>query len=310
MQFVFLFVLSFSVNLFAEQQESYRLNTDYYLRSTPNFDTSFHDNKIDILPRGSRFTVLKRIPRGENAEALQIRVTNFASSTNDLKPSSEYWIYKSNNTDFIKQNSKLETQAGATCTGCANSAQTQTHNTNHIADVLREVNKNENTVSGPLDEQIKKYSESDEVNYTIYSAMRNKKSRSQGYCYRSVKKALLASPKNKKGLIPYHYSDLPALNAKESLKKFGFVNLLEIEPYKTQMKSPSQAPKGAVLVFSSGIPCDSGRVLDCGHTEIKTNNPGKPGYVSDYYSADAINETAGARRYGTRYKLVGVMIKP
>ena len=85
------------------------------------------------------------------------------------------------------------------------------------------------------------------------------------------------------------------------------------------MKSPSQAPKGAILVYSSGIPCRAssrsgsgiGFTVDCGHTEIKTDEPGKAGYVSDYYSADAINETPRSKKYGySNYKLVGVMIKP
>ena len=74
------------------------------------------------------------------------------------------------------------------------------------------------------------------------------------------------------------------------------------------MRSPSQAPKGAILVYSSGIPC--GRIRDCGHTEIKTGHSGEDGYVSDYYSKDAINETPRARKYGSNYKLVGIMIKP
>ena len=143
-------------------------------------------------------------------------------------------------------------------------------------------------------------------------AMRNKYARSQATCYRSVKKALASKARGKQGLIPYHYSDMAALNAKNSLKEFGFVNLLEQEPYKSQINSPSKAPKGAILVYSSGIPCGSGRsrVADCGHVEIKTDHAGKPGYVSDYYSRDAINETPRARVRGTGYTLVGVMIKP
>lgn len=191
---------------------------------------------------------------------------------------------------------------------------------------------------GSLDEKIKKYSNSKEVARMIDWAMKSKNTHSTGNCYRKVKEALATQcgpdKKRKDGTVYYHcnnpfkpeggrlgpgnnltskvsteMADQAALSAKNRLKKDGFVNLLEIEPYKSQIKSPSQAPKGTILVYSSGIPCDNN--ADCGHTEIKTDSEGKPGYVSDYYSADAINETARVRKYrNSNYKLVGVMIKP
>lgn len=171
------------------------------------------------------------------------------------------------------------------------------------------------TTPGSLDAKIKAYSESAATKNTIDFALRNKKSRSTGKCYRSVKDALSCSKNRGRGtgncLIPSWYSGTAALSAKDSLKRYGFVNLLDSEPYKSRIgNSPNLAPKGAVLVYSSGIPCSGTVIPDCGHVEIKTDHEGKPGYVSDYYSGDAINQTAGARRYGTRYKLVGVMIKP
>lgn len=191
---------------------------------------------------------------------------------------------------------------------------------------------------GDLDDKIKKYSNSKEVARMIDWAMKNKNTHSTGNCYRKVKEALATQcgpdKRRKDGLVYYHcnnpfrpeggrlgpgnnltskvsteMADKAALSAKNRLKKDGFINLLEVEPYKSQIKSPSGAPKGSVLVYSSGIPCDG--IADCGHTEIKTDSEGKPGYVSDYYSADAINETARVRKYGnSNYKLVGVMIKP
>ena len=184
---------------------------------------------------------------------------------------------------------------------------------------------------GSLDDKIKQYSTSSQVTRMIDWAMKNKSSSSRGICYRKVKEAmatLCGPPKlgytcrnpfapegGRKGpggnllsSVSTEMSDSFALSAKNRLKKDGFVNLLDSEPYKSEMKSPSAAPKGAILVYSSGIPCN--RVSDCGHTEIKTDVAGKSGYVSDYYSADAINETPRARKYGSNYKLVGVMIKP
>lgn len=309
---VFSFLILLSTTLFAE---SYRMNADYYVRSSANFSDSNH-NKVGVLKKGSTFKILQTKRIGK-AEALKIRVTSLSPSAYVLQ-SEEYWIYKPNNIDFLKTSPEKEnsTEGQATdvpCESCLAAAQkspdANTKNTSDIADISKTITAQQNQVEpGNLDEIIKKYSESDEVKYSIDFAIRKRKPRSQGYCYRSVKKALLAAPKGKKGLIPEHYSDLAALNAKNSLKKYGFINLLDTEPYKTQITSPTHAPKGAVLVYSSGIPC--GRAKDCGHTEIKTGDADKPGYVSDYYSKNAINETDGARKYGTRYKLVGVMIKP
>jgi hypothetical protein len=194
---------------------------------------------------------------------------------------------------------------------------------------------------GSLDARIKNYSDSTQVKRMIDWAMKNKRSASTGICYRKVKEAMATQcgPPRTNYLCknPFHpeggkqgpgnnftksistdIHDFAAASAKERLKQSGFVNLLEIEPYKFQMKSPSYAPQGAILVYSSGIPCSvkdkKGRVVastnDCGHTEIKVGRAGQPGYVSDFYLDDAINETPRARKYGSNYKLIGIMIKP
>lgn len=294
--------------------QSYRMNGNYYLRSSANFNNS-DNNIVGVLAPGSTFTVLQKKVLGK-AEALQVRVTSIPPP-GYVKLAKEYWVYKPNNKDFAETSAedKAATEGRsitAPCADCTEPAQpaaaTTTRNTDDIADVSRTITARANQVTGSLDDVIRKYSESDEVKYSIEYALKHKKAKSQGYCYRSVKRALLAAPPGKKGLIPERMWDQAALMAKNNLKKYNFINLLDTEPYKTQMKSPSQAPKGAVLIYSSGIPCGD-TVRDCGHIEIKTNDAGKPGYVSDYYSRDAINETPAARRYGTSYKLVGVMIK-
>lgn len=286
-------------------EDSYRLTASYFVRSSMKFTGD--NNKVGVLTKGSSFKVIKSVMLSNGSEALQIRVVGLTPSSS-LNPSDNYWIYKSNNTHFEKLNAP-NTEAIASQTICEKCLQTQPitesaeRNKNHLDDVSKAVIEKENIVTTDLDEKIKKYSQSDKVKKSIEHAMKNKYKMSQGSCYRSVKKALLASK-----LIPNHYSDLAAINSKESLKKFGFINMLESEPYKSQIGSnPNLAPKGAVLVYSSGIPC--GPVKDCGHVEIKTGDLGKPGVVSDYYSDYPISKTPAAMKYGTQYKLVGVMIK-
>ena len=307
-------ILGFSLFSLSLQAQSYRMNANYYLRGSANFNTS-DDNIVGVLAPGSTFTVLQKKMLGK-AEAMQVRVTSIPPP-GYVKLAKEYWVYKPNDKDFVQTSAedKVATEGRSTsapCAGCTDPVQqataTSTRNTGDIADISRTITARENQPPGTLDEIIKKYSESDEVKYSITYALKHKKAKSQGYCYRSVKRALYAAPPGKKGLVPERMWDQAALMAKKNLKKYDFINLLDTEPYKTLMKSPSQAPKGAVLVYSSGIPCGE-TVTDCGHIEIKTNDAGKPGYVSDYYSNDAINETPAARRYGTNYKLVGVMIK-
>ena len=320
-------ILGFSLFSLSLHAQSYRMTGNYYVRSSANFNDT-DENRVGVLAIGSTFTVLQKKIIGKS-EALQIRVTSLPPP-GYVKLSKEYWVYKPNDKDFIQMAAadKTDTEGKSIqvpCADCTEPVQqataSNTKNTGDIADISLTITARQNQAPaavtppppaemkpGTLDETIKKYSDSDEVKHMIDYALKHKKSKSQGYCYRSVKKALLAAPKGKKGLISDYPGDRAALMAKTTLKKYGFVNLLETEPYKTQMKSPSQAPRGAVLVYSSGIPCGSS-ILDCGHTEIKTNDAGKPGFVSDYYSNEAINETAGARRYGTNYKLVGVMIK-
>lgn len=287
-------------------EDSYRLTASYFVRSTMKF--TGESNKIGVLTKGSSFKVLKSVQLNNGAEALQIRVVGLTPSSS-LNPSETYWIYKSNTAHFEKM-STSSTEASGPQTICEKCLQTQPQNESternksHLDDVSKAVIEKENVVSTDLDEKIKKYSNSDKIKKTIQFGLSNKFSASQGRCYRSVKKALLASK-----LIPNHYSDFAAINSKESLKKFGFINLLDSEPYKSQIGiNPNLAPKGSVLVYSSGIPC--GPVKDCGHVEIKTDDPGKPGVVSDYYSNYPISKTPAAIKYGTQYKLVGVMIKP
>lgn len=167
-----------------------------------------------------------------------------------------------------------------------------------------------------LKKQIEDYSNSAEVKATIAHAIAKKRYRSTGKCYRFVKAALAAktTKPSSPGLVSAPNYDYFALNARETLKQpeFGFKNLLEIPPYDKLLKNkPSKAPIGAVLVYSSSVPCrGKPRIPDCGHVEIKTGKPGKNAYVSDFGLDVPISETPGNQTSRKRfYKLVGIMVK-
>ncbi len=297
------------------------MKASYFVRSTPEFGRRDR-NKVGVITKGTKFNVLRSIQMSGGAEALQIHVTGLSGNAH-LQTSKSYWIYKSKDSDFKKlDNSPRETQAGTTetpCEGCGN-VQPPTSNQRDIGDVSTTIIRQDNQPGeddseaedsytprspGSLDQQIRNYSNSSKVENTVKFALRNKKRRSIGRCYRYVKDALAAGK-----LIPSWYSGVAARTGKDALKRYGFVNLLESEPYKSQIKKPSDAPKGAVLVYSSGVPCKGTNIPDCGHIEIKTGRSGDNAYVSDYSYPTGINETPRAVRYGSRYRLIGVMIKP
>lgn len=166
------------------------------------------------------------------------------------------------------------------------------------------------------DEAIARYSSSSAVQKSIDYAMTHKAPRSRSQCYRYVKEALACAPRGRRGngecLNNSWFASGAARNAVTDLKRSengGFVNLLEYDRFRNM--TATQAPKGAVLVYSSGVPCRPHDARDCGHVEIKTNGPGEDGYVSDFYLPDPINYTARVRSRGrTGYQLIGIMIKP
>jgi hypothetical protein len=318
-KFLFFFSLMFfATSVFAE---SYMMNASYFVRSTPDFGRR-DKNKVGVITRGTKFKVLESIRLSGGAEALKIHVTGLSGNAH-LQPSEDYWVYKSKSSDFKKlDNAPRETQAGSTdvpCDGCG-SVQPSTTNQRDIGEVSSTIIRQENQpgddeeeepgtpgTPGSLDEKIRNYSSSSAVSRAIRAAINNKYPRSRGKCYRKVKDALAAG-----GLIRSWYSGIPARSAREALKARGFINLLDTQPYKSEMNLCSKAPKGAVCVYSSGIPCKGSarQNPDCGHIEIKTGLSGNNAYVSDYSYPTAINETPRAKRYGSRYKLIGVMIKP
>ncbi len=349
--------------------ESYRLNANYFIRSSPRFNDTV-GNRLGVLGTGSTFKVLEKVRRNDNSYAARIQITDPASNSN-VRNSRSQWIYMSGRSHFTSiadDQSRAITEAATTATGTPNcptcaAAAAAVANSGDIAQVSAALTEDQNLApdpedgvvehpipavttpggprtpfTGPLGDQIEKYSDSPEVTRMLEWA-RAHSAHSRGLCYRLVKEAManrcggsimknsrvyygcrnLRSTGGRLGpgnnLIPDWFADNRALSAKETLKNYGFVNLLDREPYKTQLaNSPTRAPKGSILVYSSGMTCGGKKSrrrttnlnLDCGHIEIKTDEPGRPGFVSDYYSNLAITQGLS----GPRYHLVAVMVKP
>ncbi|MCB9026880.1 MAG: hypothetical protein H6625_11215 [Bdellovibrionaceae bacterium] len=147
-----------------------------------------------------------------------------------------------------------------------------------------------------LEAAIKSYSSSDQVKNMIHYAMRKKKRASAGVCYMFVKNALLAS-----GLTAKRSGERRAKNAGSSLKAEAYINLMDEPDWKNRIKSPYDAPKGAILVYNGG---------PSGHIEIKTGDIGEGGFVSDYYSPNARTGISKNKNVGRGRRLIGVYIKP
>lgn len=152
------------------------------------------------------------------------------------------------------------------------------------------------------DPLIMKYSESADTKKAVRFAMANKNGRSNGYCYRAVKRALVASKQVKKYPPGGHARD-----AIKDLKAQGWINLMDNPAYKNKIKSPADVPKGAVVVTWNYLRKESGDVA------FKTDWGDKGGWVSDYYSPRPMKDQPKGRRYarkGQPYEMIGVMIKP
>lgn len=343
--FIFLILIPFSA--FAE---NYILGGNYYIRSSTDFMSPGNRVGVLQEGSTFRVLNRFPQKHGAEALEIEVTAMSRGSYLNPSSSGRLFIYKPANSNDFIYRSGSRVEAGVSKCDTCAsNITEISTTILTQISDTViemqnvapkAEVKLNDEDqipvqsgppISGSLDQKIRNYSDSKEVSRMIEWAMKNKSPSSRRLCYRTVKEAMasqcgpprrdyvcrnpFAPEGGKKGpgnnlmkSVSTDVADSYALSAKTRLKKDGFVNLLEIEPYKSQMRSPSQAPKGAVLVYSSGIPC--GKISDCGHIEIKTGKAGEPGYVSDFYLPYAINETPRAKRYGSNYKLVGIMIKP
>lgn len=167
-------------------------------------------------------------------------------------------------------------------------------------------------------ETYEKYSKNKQTAQMIEYAKKNKRSEKEykasrlKWCYRYVKNALHSAKLTSKRL-----EGVLARNAGDKLKAEGFTNIMEDPQLVGKITDPSQAPKGAVLVYEPNPITrlvhsmdDSGdkSILapDAGHIEIKTEDVGKGGYVSDYYS---LNARTGNGVVSDDRKLVGIYVK-
>lgn len=132
------------------------------------------------------------------------------------------------------------------------------------------------------------------------------------WCYRYVKNALLNA-----GLTSKRLEGVLARNAGDKLKAEGFTNIMEDPHLVGKITNPSQAPKGAILVYEpnpitrlvrSADETSKRDIVspDAGHIEIKTDDVGKGGFVSDYYSERA---RTGSGLVSDDRKLVGIYVK-
>jgi LysM repeat protein len=122
--------------------------------------------------------------------------------------------------------------------------------------------------------------------------------KSKAECYAWVKRALQDS-----GAVSRYLVGIPAKGAGPELVKEGYINVLGKPGY--NIKSPYDAPKGAVLVYGAA-PGATDKNAKYGHIEIRTDS----GFASDYKSARARTGPAENGLDGRGRVLIGVYIKP
>lgn len=139
--------------------------------------------------------------------------------------------------------------------------------------------------------EVVKYSDSSQVSESIHFAIVNKLREKAGKCWKYVKDAILAG-----SLVTERPSSIYGKAAAGDLEQQGFINMMDDPRYKDLIKSPKDAPKGAILVYK-----DKGSPKAAGHAEIKTDWGTNGGYVSDFFHDyhDGMSN----------YKLTAVMIR-
>ena len=198
-----------------------------------------------------------------------------------------------------RKKDKKKTEGTPACVGCDG----RRGQTDVQGDNLKDIQN----LSAALNEEVRKYSESQEVQEMISYAWRNKESGSVSRCYAYVKDALYSA-----GLTSRRLSGVaPSSTAEPELKKQGFVNLLDDPDWQKVITDPSKAPYGSVLVYEGGRRlrgCGEGVDRRCGHVEIRTRD----GYVSDFFNVNPVtgNPDLNPGLSGRNRKLVAVMIKP
>lgn len=152
------------------------------------------------------------------------------------------------------------------------------------------------------DPAIMAYANSPAVSTMISHARRNAAPRSRSYCYRYVKRSLLAG-----GLVGSYPPGANARDAVRDLKAQGMVNMLDNPRYRAMIRTASDAPKGAVIVYSNGRHSP-------GDIQIKTewgSDLNQSAFVSDFRGRGFLHgpRARQAARAGRPYQIIGVMIQ-
>ncbi len=291
------------------------LKTSRNVRSGPDFYST--SNQLGQISKGSVVKVVEAIKLESGKNAYRVEIISFVGN---VKMSEVKWIFNLNQSEYevvssssatlsttdssalnvptrLVKNISLEGQLSSNCIGCSTATAAGKNNQKDLNTLeklmapyvprrLQEI---------PFGKIVETYSNSDEVKRMIKFSEKKygQVLRGPGKCYTGVKAALAAA-----GLVPHKkIGGEAALSAKETLKEFNFINLME-EPHKLSITNPSQAPLGAILVYSSGKKCRNSKIKDCGHIEIRTDK----GFISDFFSTEPITTDP-------RYKLVAVMVK-
>lgn len=300
-----------SQTLDVDIKQSLNLTTATNVRSSINFYGT--ENIVGQLDAGSSVYVYDRKKLASGAESLLVEVTAPENKVylNEKKPLYIWQMPES-------KKSQAYTDAGTTCTTTcyqnntnknvsalqAVNLQTQKQDAQPTSTDTTKTSLSETTVSEdcPSKDKIDKYSNSAELKKTISWMKSHALKKPDHRCYRNVKNALAAGGNN---LIPSWFASKNAYLAATDLLKYGFKNLLKCPQYKNEIiTSPNinldKIPNGAVLVYERpGKP---------GHTEIKFEDPddGKTKYGYGYIA----NRQLTSSSLGSKYKLIGVMIKP
>lgn len=286
------------------------------------------NNLIDQLPQGAQVEIVSRrkLPSGANSLEINIIGPTDKLSLNEKKP-----IYIWQSKDEIKDD-LFKTESGAVCTNCNSEPVKAPAPTDDIKNIVNKIEEQQSEdptlalaakqieiedaepqdastetppatpLTGPLADKIQAYSNSPQVAKMIQWSKdhptigRKKNGDFDGYCYRHVKEAMATKTRGGKGegnnLVPKWYPSGNAVTAGKDLKTRGFINLLDTEPYKTDLKNPKNVPKGAIMIYSTTN-------HSYGHAEVKLDD--------ETYYFGIISKNSKATRKD--YKLLGVWIK-
>ena len=299
---------------------------DQLVYRSPSFMGIF--NIIEQLPKDTKGQVVAHQKAEGNTYAVKMKITELPSGAKTTsKVGDEIWAsydFESPEVGFEDRNGEdiqdplVSTEGASPDSDCANclvqnSDPIKKEDTRSFVEIATELLKLESFDKENLwadAPEIARFSESDAVDTAITRAHSNKHSRSRRLCYRYVKFAL-GDLKMTGGNPAPAMTDLIeryppggyARNGIRDLKAQGWQNLLENSNYKDRIRSPADAPRGAVLVYKHRNPNKAG------HIEIKTDHGPNSGYISDFYDDVPITKNTSSR-VSRNYTLIGVMVKP